>query len=184
MASVGPPASNASHTQKNIGRCFIKINYEKGFLMHAKYQTNEARDFVFTAENHFEKAHGLMCIGCTCMSNCFALWKSNVTKAFEHAAAYGNSGHKQQAVLCKDTHYIPRHHNICTLSYRPCFCMHTPQTCKGVFHSIQVLSDTIYMHTYNHTQGILKAHKCLQVRQPPSLRRLCDMPCRSIQHAL
>jgi hypothetical protein len=56
------------------------------------------------------------------------------------------------------------------------------QTCKGVFHSIQVLSDTISMHTYNHTQGILKAHKCLQVRQPPSLRRLCDMPCRSIQH--
>jgi hypothetical protein len=43
-------------------------------------------------------------------------------------------------------------------------------------------SDTISMHTYNHTQGILKAHKCLQVRQPPSLRRLCDMPCRSIQH--
>jgi hypothetical protein len=50
MASVGPPASNASHTQKNIGRCFIKIDYEKGFLMHAKYQTNEARDFVFTAD--------------------------------------------------------------------------------------------------------------------------------------
>ena len=49
MASVGPPASNASHSHiaqasinKNIGTCFVKLDKEKAFWMHANYQTNKA----------------------------------------------------------------------------------------------------------------------------------------------
>lgn len=40
----------------HVGKCFVKLDHEKAFLMHAKYQTNKAYAPVFTGENFSKKA--------------------------------------------------------------------------------------------------------------------------------